>query len=135
MVIVATVPTQMSHGGDTVPTQLSHGGNMPDTSASAAGKPGPTTPTSSRRVSIRGPPTLRGTRCGVQNSAAELSNMPTGQAQAVPIHRPGTQGRSIMINNVQTGPLLHILICYCLLLPTIRDLPKNGVSVLTPFWG
>ena len=43
-----------------------------------------------------GSPYLRGTRCGTQNSAAELRNVPrahlaTGQAQAVPIYRPGTQ--------------------------------------------
>ena len=40
---------------------------------------------------------LCGTRCGVWNSVAELQNVPhahlaTGQAQAVPIYRPGTQG-------------------------------------------
>ena len=81
-------------------------------------------------------PYLCGTRCGVQNSAAELRNVPraylaTGQAQAVPIYRPSTQGRSIMGNNVKIGLLLlFILTCYCLLLP-IMDLPTNRVSVLT----
>ena len=49
---------------------------------------------------------LRGTRCRVQYSAAELQNVPrahlaTVQAQAVPIYRPGTQGRSIIGNNVK----------------------------------
>ena len=63
-----------------------------------------------------GSPYLRGTRCGVQNSAAELRNVPrahlaTGQAQAVPIYRPCTQWRSIMGNNVKIGLLLHILTC------------------------
>ena len=41
-----------------------------------------------------GSPYMRGTKCGVQDSAAELRNVPrahlaTGQAQAVPIYRPG----------------------------------------------
>ena len=40
---------------------------------------------------------LRGTRCGVHNSVSELQDVPcahlaTGQAQAVLIFRPGTQG-------------------------------------------
>ena len=63
-----------------------------------------------------GSPYLRGTRCGTQNCAAELRNVSrahlvTGQAQAVPIHRPGTQGRSIMGDDVIIGLLLHILTC------------------------
>ena len=44
-----------------------------------------------------GPAYLRGTRSGVQNSVVEFWNVPrahlaTGQAQAVPVYRPGTQG-------------------------------------------
>ena len=44
-----------------------------------------------------GSPYLRGTKCGVQQSATELRNVPrahlaTGQAQAVPIYRPGAEG-------------------------------------------
>ena len=40
--------------------------------------------------------------------------VPIGQAQAVPIYRPGAQGRSIMGNNVIIWLLLPILTYYCL---------------------
>ena len=60
----------------------------------------------------------------------ELWNVPrthlaTGQAQAVHIYWPGTQGRSIINNNVKSCHLLPNLTSYCLFLP-IRDLPENG---------
>ena len=54
--------------------------------------------------------------------------VPIGQAQAVlpvPIYRPGAQGRSIMGNNVKIWLLLPILTGYCLFSPII-DLPENG---------
>ena len=48
----------------------------------------------------QGSPYMRGTTCGSLHSAAELrnvqrSNLGTGFAQAVPIFRPGTTGRSL----------------------------------------
>ena len=75
-----------------------------------------------------GSPYLRGTRCGVQNSVTELWNVPcahlgTGQARAVPIYRPGAQGRSVMGNNVNIWLLLPISYCLFLL---IIDLRENG---------
>jgi hypothetical protein len=61
-----------------------------------------------------GPPYLRGTRCGVSNSATELRNVPrahlaTGQAQVVPMYRSGTKGRSIIGNN-ENYPHYYLLL-------------------------
>ena len=114
------------------PTWMSHGRNMQGTSASAA-----TEQTWSTHFALdqhTGSPYLRGTRCGVHHSAAELRNVPhahlaTDKAQAVPIHRPGTQGRSIIGNNVKIGKLLPISTSYCLFLP-IRNLPKRSLRCL-----
>ena len=69
-------------------------------------------------------PYLRGTRYGTQNSAAELRNVPrahlaTGQAQAVPIYRPGTQEYRTI--NAYFDLLVS---CYYLLL-RISDLPQK----------
>jgi hypothetical protein len=60
-----------------------------------------------------GSPYLRGTLCGVSNSATELRNVPrahlaTGQAQAVPVYRSGTKGRSIIGNN-EKNPHYYLL--------------------------
>jgi hypothetical protein len=61
-----------------------------------------------------GPPYLCCTQCGVSNSATELRNVPsahlaTGQTQAVPIYRSGTQGRSIISNDECYYLLLLVL--------------------------
>ena len=79
------------------------------------------------------------------------AHLATGQAQAVPIYRPGKQGRYIIGNNVKIGLLLHILTCYhhdCLLVSTRQregrppengspgtDLPKMGPVPGEPFSG
>jgi len=89
----------------------------------------------------QGSPYMRGTSCGSLHSAAELrnvqrSNLGTGFAQAVPIFRPGTPGRSlsrpfgdqidsylcIFAYYVKFFTLCHIIACYGLL----ETSPKTG---------
>ena len=84
---------------------MSHGSHEPDVDESRLEPAGPWYQCLSSKQTLfalgqrEGPPYLCGTRCGVQNSVAELWNVPhahltTSQAQAVPIYRPGAQGRS-----------------------------------------
>ena len=102
---------------------MSHGSHEPYVDESRLEQAGPWYQCLSSKQTLfalgqhAGPPCLRGSRCGVQNSVAELWNVPrahlaTGQAQDVPIYRPGAKGGSIMGNNEKIGLLLHILTCY-----------------------
>ena len=113
--------TALSRAVTTV-TWMSHGSHEPDVDESRLEQAGPWYQCLSSKQSVfalgqhAGSPYLCGTRCGVQNSVAELWNVPrahlvTGQAQAVPIYRPGAKGGSIMGNYVKIWQLLHILTC------------------------
>ena len=111
MDIVVTVPTQMSHGGNTVPTPMSQGGNMQDTSASAASKHGPP---SSRWVSMLGPPTCLEPDAG--SSKLSTGSLAPERAQRPSDHRSGTScahisptytGRSIIGKDVKISHIAY----------------------------
>ena len=70
-----------------------------------------------------GPAYMRGTKCGVQDSAAELRKVPsthlaTGRAQQMPFYSPGTR-------NMQKCQIKHGYFVYVLLL--IVDLPRKHI--------
>ena len=87
----------------------------------------------SRWDSTLGPPYLRGARCGTQNSAARLHNVPrahlaTCQAQAVPIYSPGTQGRSNTGSKCENKAINTYFYSFERITTYYRPPPKTGLQ-------
>ena len=110
----------------TTVTWMNHCIHEPDVDESRLEPAGPLVPVPRLQAILfalgqhAGSPYLCGTRCGVQNSVAELLNVPRahlarGQAQ-VPINLPRYAGRSIIGNNGEISQLLPISTNYCLFL-------------------
>ena len=80
----------------------------------------------------KGCPYMSGTKCGVQDNAAELRNLPsshlaTGRAQAVPIYSPGMLCPFIAQHTIMSK-LKMVIMFYYTLFHIIEDLLKHIIS-------